>query len=113
LLAQELEQELDLDGLNLESDSAIAEIAGINELVDTSDSELLSLDDLEEDTAPVKDEELPDMDVVDEVNTKLDLARAYVEMEDHEGAKGILDEVLSEGNDGQKEEARRLLEELA
>ncbi len=106
-----LEQDLDLDGLNLESDSAIV---GIDELVDTTDSEMLSLDDLDgEDVPATEDDGLPDMDVMDEVNTKLDLARAYVEMEDHDGAKSILNEVLGEGSDGQKQEAQRLLDELA
>ena len=33
-----------------------------------------------------------------EVGTKLDLARAYMDMGDPEGARSILDEVLQEGN---------------
>jgi len=48
----------------------------------------------------------------DEVNTKLDLARAYVDMGDSEGARSILDEVLGEGSEGQKEEAQQLLQAL-
>lgn len=47
-----------------------------------------------------------------EVGTKLDLARAYVDMGDPEGARSILKEVLSEGDEAQQEEARRLLESL-
>ncbi|MEW6353311.1 MAG: FimV/HubP family polar landmark protein [Pseudomonadota bacterium] len=45
----------------------------------------------------------------DEVGTKLDLARAYIEMGDPEGAQSILDEVLKEGSDAQKREAQELL----
>ena len=45
----------------------------------------------------------------DEVATKLDLARAYIDMGDSDGAKGILQEVLEEGNDAQKSEAEDLL----
>jgi pilus assembly protein FimV len=45
----------------------------------------------------------------DEVATKLDLARAYIDMGDSEGAKGILEEVMTEGNDAQKAEAEELL----
>lgn len=48
----------------------------------------------------------------DEVATKLDLARAYIDMGDTEGAKDILDEVLQEGNDEQKQEANSLMERV-
>jgi pilus assembly protein FimV len=47
-----------------------------------------------------------------EVGTKLDLARAYVDMGDPEGARSILDEVLKEGSDEQKQEAERLMASL-
>ena len=46
----------------------------------------------------------------DEVATKLDLARAYIDMGDHDGARTILDEVVSSGNETQQQEARSLLE---
>jgi pilus assembly protein FimV len=47
-----------------------------------------------------------------EVGTKLDLARAYIDMGDPDGAKSILEEVLQEGNPGQREEAERLIGNL-
>jgi len=47
-----------------------------------------------------------------EVGTKLDLARAYMDMGDPEGARSILEEVLVEGSASQKTEARRLVESL-
>jgi len=47
-----------------------------------------------------------------EVGTKLDLARAYIDMGDPEGARSILEEVLQEGNSGQKREADRLMANL-
>jgi len=47
-----------------------------------------------------------------EVGTKLDLARAYMDMGDPDGARSILDEVLNEGNADQKQEATRLLESI-
>jgi pilus assembly protein FimV len=47
-----------------------------------------------------------------EVATKLDLARAYVEMGDRDGAREILEEVLSEGDARQKEDANTLLAEI-
>jgi pilus assembly protein FimV len=48
----------------------------------------------------------------DEVATKIDLARAYLEMEDPEAARTILEEVTAEGNDQQKAEAREMLARL-
>lgn len=50
---------------------------------------------------------------LDEVGTKLDLARAYVEMGDKEGAREILNEVLAEGSDKQKSDAKGMLSSLA
>jgi pilus assembly protein FimV len=47
-----------------------------------------------------------------EVGTKLDLARAYMDMGDPEGARSILDEVLGEGNAAQRQEAERLIGSL-
>ena len=45
--------------------------------------------------------------------TKLDLAKAYQEMGDVEGAREILQEVLHEGDDQQQTEAKALLAKLA
>jgi pilus assembly protein FimV len=47
-----------------------------------------------------------------EVGTKLDLARAYMDMGDPEGARNILDEVVQEGSASQKQEAQRLIQSL-
>src|SRR5271170_1351719 len=47
-----------------------------------------------------------------EVGTKLDLARAYMDMGDPEGARSILEEGVSEGSASQKQEAQRLIEAL-
>ena len=49
----------------------------------------------------------------DEVGTKLDLAKAYIDMGDPEGARSILDEVMDEGSATQKEEAQSLLGQIA
>lgn len=50
---------------------------------------------------------------MDEVGTKLDLAKAYIDMGDPEGARSILDEVMDEGNATQKQEAEELLQQMA
>ncbi|WP_062380537.1 FimV/HubP family polar landmark protein [Pseudomonas abietaniphila] len=68
-----------------------------------------------EDDALLADDE-PEFDFLsgtDEAATKLDLARAYIEMGDADGARDILDEVVAEGDDGQKTEAREMLSRLA
>jgi len=68
----------------------------------------------EEDAALGGDE--PEFDFLsgtDEVATKLDLAQAYIDMGDADGARDILAEVLSEGDDGQKGEAKEMLSRLA
>ncbi len=49
----------------------------------------------------------------DEAATKLDLARAYIEMGDSDGARDILEEVALEGNEEQKAEAQELLKNLS
>lgn len=49
----------------------------------------------------------------DVVGTKLDLARAYIDMGDNDSARDILKEVTEEGNDQQKQEAQSLMEKIA
>lgn len=47
-----------------------------------------------------------------EVDTKLELARAYEEMGDAEGARELLDEVMRDGDGNQQEQARSILARL-
>lgn len=49
----------------------------------------------------------------DETATKLDLARAYIDMGDAEGAKDIIGEIMKEGNEQQRKEAQSLLQKLS
>ena len=57
---------------------------------------------------------LPDLEPVtlSEVGTKLDLARAYMDMGDPDGARNILEEVMHEGSVAQRQEAERLMQSL-
>jgi pilus assembly protein FimV len=48
----------------------------------------------------------------EEMDIKLNLAKAYMELGDVDGARSILDEVTQDGTEGQKKEARQLLNEL-
>ena len=57
-------------------------------------------------------DDLSDARTMTEVGTKLDLARAYVDMGDPSGARSILEEVLDEGDEGQRQQAQQLLDSL-
>ena len=76
---------------------------------------------LGEETAEIPTMAIPPEDMSDdlheartmtEVGTKLDLARAYVDMGDPAGARSILEEVLDEGDEGQRQQAQQLLDSL-
>jgi pilus assembly protein FimV len=58
------------------------------------------------------DDEFDFLAGTDECATKLDLARAYLDMEDNEGAKELLQEVVAEGSDQQKQDARALMDSI-
>jgi len=49
----------------------------------------------------------------DPVDTKLDLARAYLDMGDPDGARAMLEEVLHEGTQIQKDVAKQLLDKIS
>lgn len=107
---------LDISSLDLEEVTDSAEtpdlsVEGVESLdFETEEVERLELPDVEE-----LPEEVPDeLSAVtgytsDEVNTKLDLARAYLDMGDEEGARSILQEVLNEGGEQQKLAAKKIL----
>jgi len=99
--AAEPDLNVDMDSVELDS------IKQENTLDFDIDSLDLDNDESEEESG---DGELTDMD---EVSTKLDLARAYIDMGDPDGARSILDEVIEEGSDGQKDEARGIMEQIA
>lgn len=71
---------------------------------------------LDDDDTPTETRESsvpePDNRTMTEVGTKLDLARAYIDMGDPDGARSILNEVADEGSSDQRQEARKLLDDL-
>jgi pilus assembly protein FimV len=70
--------------------------------------------DVSSDDAPTGTEEAAlDPQTMTEVGTKLDLARAYIDMGDPEGARSILEEVLDEGDSNQRREAQGLIDALS
>lgn len=63
------------------------------------------------DEEPLSDHS-PDSFSDDPVDTKLDLARAYLDMGDAEGARLMLEEVIAEGTQMQKDTAKRILGDI-
>jgi len=101
---ERLEDDLDIAKLeddvffgSSEPDTALPDFLG----TDALSGEGVSEEDLEG--------ELDFLSSTDETATKLDLARAYIDMGDTDGAKDILDEVSQEGDDQQRQEAEELL----
>lgn len=75
-------------------------------------AESLAMEDSSEMSEDDMDAELDFMADADEAATKLDLARAYMDMGDNDGARDILAEVAHEGNDQQRQEAADLLSRI-
>ena len=90
------------EGIGSSIDSTIENIAADIVQADLDDDGLIEIGDHEPDL----------LNSVDEVGTKLDLARAYIDMGDPEGARSILDEVLLEGNPEQISQAHELLDQI-
>ncbi len=72
-----------------------------------SDFELHDIDPESDD-----DSDLGFLSDSDETATKLDLARAYMDMGDTDGAKDILEEIIHEGSEEQRSEAQKLLDRV-
>jgi len=91
------------DAIEPELESNIPDLAGID----------LNLEDSVQESE--KDEN-PDLgeksEQWQEVETKLDLAKAYQEMDDKEGAKEMLEEVIRDGDEKQKKAAKKMLKSL-
>jgi pilus assembly protein FimV len=68
--------------------------------------------ELEGDVALAEEDEFDFQEEGDSANTKLDLARAYIDMGDADGARDILKEVVDEGNSEQQQQAQSMLESL-
>ncbi|MBF0256068.1 MAG: LysM peptidoglycan-binding domain-containing protein [Gammaproteobacteria bacterium] len=135
----ELDQSLEADSADIDLESELADL-DLDLSVDTSDvdleSELADLDkelgvggglddlDLDQELAGVGEpmaaakglgemDLLADEDEEDQLQTKLELAEAYVDMGDPDGGRSILEEVLAEGTAEQKAKAQDILAKLA
>lgn len=99
------------DSLGLEDDGAEPAPVDLPEQADGADP-LQDLADALPGEAELDDDEFDFLSGNDEASTKLDLARAYIEMDDKDGARDILEEVAQEGSEEQKRLARELMDQL-
>lgn len=93
-------------------DDVTAELDQLAGSLEQRDDELLPSADLLGGDLDGDDDDFDFLSGTDETATKLDLARAYIDMGDTEGARDILDEVVAEGSDVQQQEAREMISKL-
>ncbi|PCJ37113.1 MAG: hypothetical protein COA75_05030 [Cellvibrionales bacterium] len=115
-----LPDELDELSADLASEETMADLEielpdSVDNGLDLQSAELESDDEGLELSLDSLDFDNDDIDLVeqDESTTQLELAQAYIEMNDESGAKDILAEVLSNGNEEQKQQANELLAKLS
>ena len=119
------EFDLEIGDLSSGDDDEISATEETKEEQDDQETELdISLDDGENISNENNQEEDSHADFVEQVAqsedlttedvvaTKLDLAKAYVEVSDNDNAKTILDEVLAEGDEEQRKQAQTLLDQI-
>lgn len=108
-LADELEAHAGPNAFTDELDDVNAELDRLSQSLEQPP---LATPSLAADELP-EDESFDFLSGTDEAATKLDLAQAYMDMDDSDGARDILAEVLNEGSEAQKTEAREMLKRLA
>ncbi|MGP6460292.1 FimV/HubP family polar landmark protein [Pseudomonas parakoreensis] len=99
-----------------EPDAFAAELDDVNAELDRLSQSIAEPTFTEADAAMGDDLGEDDFDFLagtDEAATKLDLAQAYIDMGDNDGARDILNEVLTEGDEKQRGEAKEMLSHLA
>ena len=105
-LAEDLDGALESDFAGLEIESNLGDDSLEDDLDLTAD---FAAGDL---ATPSDDEDLVIAAEANAMSTKLDLARAYMDMGDEDGARQILEEVVADGSEEQKAEAGALLERI-
>ncbi|MBV7490578.1 FimV/HubP family polar landmark protein [Pseudomonas sp. PDM30] len=94
-------------------DAFAAELDDVNAELESLSNSIGEPTFTEADAALDGDDDFDFLSGTDEAATKLDLAQAYIDMGDSDGARDILNEVVSEGSAEQKSEAEEMLSRLA
>ena len=106
--------DLEIEGLELDSDGGSAGEHLQTVAIDGADG--FEIEDEDEDDKTIvmpRSDDVERQSDADEADTKLNLAKAYIEIGDADGARSILDEVAVEGNEMQQAEAQALLSQLS
>ncbi len=111
LSVNELSLDLDIGADSVSSEETLEDLDSLSSKLDNTSNELPTLDDSDLAMDDL-DSDLDFLSGTDESETKLDLARAYIDMDDQDGAKEILQEVIDDGSDEQKKEAGKLMDSL-
>lgn len=98
------------DSLDLDLDAGLRspDLTGA-ETMELSASDFLMDEQTEQTVAMPRPQGALSQREIDEVDTRLNLAKAYMELGDTDGARSILEEVIAEGTPEQKQEASALL----
>lgn len=107
-VADDADISFDLD--DLDDDSAVQAEDVPEAMPELEEEELAVSTEETEDELEIQTDDLFSNE--DSVGTKLDLARAYIDMGDPDGARTMLEEVKQEGNDEQKDQADKLMDSL-
>ncbi|MBI2800538.1 MAG: hypothetical protein HYX63_09705 [Gammaproteobacteria bacterium] len=106
---------MDSEGIDL--DFGLDDGSGFNEMdtlaLDRTELGFGERGGVERAVAMPRDRDLEYQSASDETDTKLNLAKAYIELGDNDGARTILDEVVADGTDSQRDEARKLLTQIS
>ena len=88
-------------------------MAEADDVPETEDEKDLDLDvSLSEFSGVSDDDDVFDIDKDAGQNANLDLARVYIEMDDPEAARELLEEVMNKGSEAQQTEAKKLIDTL-
>ncbi len=98
VISLDLDDDDDAISLNLDDDDDAISV----DLDDDDDELSLDLDD----------DDVISLDLEDDGGNKLDLARAYIDMGDGDGARSVLEEVIKKGSESEIQEANELLEKI-
>ncbi|MBU0601775.1 MAG: pilus assembly protein [Gammaproteobacteria bacterium] len=119
---QTSEPVIDLSDISLDlgTDPSVLETDVVGEVPEPAEEIVPPLPDINESSVStvINPEDMlggeePPQTAAEEAETKLELARAYEEMGDKEGARELLQEVVREGTEAQQEQANDMLARLA
>lgn len=118
-LSSDIDAEMESFDLGLEGDASVEPTTEVAEAANEAFKDGLSATAAAVTTEAIAEDDFEnfedDLDILageDECSTKLELAQAYLDMGDPDSAKDILDEVVSQGDSSQQDQAHKLLEDI-